>query len=311
MKNEVLKTDKAQVIGADLGRGYVKGFSIHEGKALRCCFKSVVGIGRNIDFSEYKNPMYLEVDGIDYFVGLLAEKEGDSPTPNSKESKVTLTAERLLFALLNEVCMTDKVKIIFTVPYKSYNKTTLQEVQDKYKGRKVTIKDLIKGTFKTITIEDVAIYREADSALYWELREMETTKKPIGMITVGFRTTELTYYDKGMLFNDKKSKSVELGNKTSLEYAQRMLLSQGTSKELFEIDTNEDDYNELKERGYTEVYERVTQEIDNTWINLDEMDIYIGGGTVMKMNVKDYTVIEDPQMATAKGAYLVGTKYFK
>ena len=43
------------------------------------------------------------------------------------------------------------------------------------------------------------------------------------MVTVGFRTTEFTYFDKGMKFNDKKSKSLELGNKTALEYVQREL----------------------------------------------------------------------------------------
>ena len=61
------------------------------------------------------------------------------------------------------------------------------------------------------------MYKRQDAALFWELRDRTTTNKPIGMVTVGFRTTEFTYFDKGMKFNDKKSKSLELGNKTALE----------------------------------------------------------------------------------------------
>lgn len=212
---------------------------------------------------------------------------------------------------MNEVAVADKVKIVLGVPNKSYSKKTLTEITEKYKGRSVTIKDRIKKTFKTIQIEDITIFRESDSALYWVLRDRITSNRPIGMVTVGFRTTEFTYFDKGMKFNDKKSKSIELGNKTALEYVQRILLSKGVVKELFEIDTNQDDYNNLKERGYNGLAEKISQEIDNLWINLEEMDIYIGGGTATKMTVSEGKLIDNPQMATAKGLYLVGTKLFK
>lgn len=303
---------ESQVIGVDIGRGYVKGYTVYNGEANECCFKSIVSLGREIDFSDYKDPIYLEVDGDEYFAGILAEVEGYSPTSNNMESKVTLTAEKLLYALLDKLAVTDNVKLVLGVPNKSYNKRTLSEVIEAYKGKTIKIMNNITKSYKNVFIEDISIFRESDAALFWELRDRTTTNKPIGMVTVGFRTTEFTYFDKGMKFNDKKSKSLELGNKTALEYVQRELNDKfNLSKELFEIDSNIGDYDKLKEKGYRILSEKVAQEVDSYWVNTEEMDIYFGGGTTQRMKIYNGTLVEAPQMATAKGLYIVGTKVFK
>lgn len=303
---------ESQIIGVDIGRGYVKGYTVYNGEASECCFKSIVSLGREIEFDDYKDPIYLEVDGEEYFAGILAEVEGYSPTSNNMESKVTLTAEKLLYALLDKLAVTDNVKLVLGVPNKSYNKRTLTEVIEAYKGKIIKIMNNITKSYKNVFIEDISIFRESDAALFWELRDRTTTNKPIGMVTVGFRTTEFTYFDKGMKFNDKKSKSLELGNKTALEYVQRELNDKfNLSKELFEIDSNTGDYDKLKEKGYRILSEKVAQEVDSYWVNTEEMDIYFGGGTTQKMKIYNGTLVEAPQMATAKGLYIVGTKVFK
>lgn len=303
---------ESQVIGADIGRGYVKGYTVYNGEASECCFKSIVSLGREIEFDDYKDPIYLEVDGEEYFAGILAEVEGYSPTSNNMESKVTLTAEKLLYALLDKLAVADNVKLVLGVPNKSYNKRTLNEVIEAYKGKTIKIMNNITKRYKNVFIEDISIFRESDAALFWELRDRTTTNKPIGMVTVGFRTTEFTYFDKGMKFNDKKSKSLELGNKTALEYVQRELNDKfNLSKELFEIDSNIGDYDKLKEKGYRILSEKVAQEVDSYWVNTEEMDIYFGGGTTQRMKIYNGTLVEAPQMATAKGLYIVGTKIFK
>ncbi|MDY6228791.1 MAG: ParM/StbA family protein [Clostridium sp.] len=309
-KNNI--NQESQIIGADIGRGYVKGYTVYNGEAAECCFKSIISLGREIDFSEHKDPIYLEVDGEEYFAGVLAEVEGYSPTANNMESKVTLTAEKLLYTLLDKLAVTDNIRLVLGVPNKAYNKRTLTEVLEAYKGKKIKIMNNVTKQYKNILIEDITIFRESDAALLWELRDRTTTNKPIGMVTVGFRTTEFTYFDKGMKFNDKKSKSLELGNKTALEYVQRELNDKyNLSKELFEIDSNTGDYDKLKEKGYRILSEKVAQEVDSYWINTEEMDIYFGGGTAQRMKIYNGTLVEAPQMATAKGLYIVGTKVFK
>lgn len=303
---------ESQIIGADIGRGYTKGYTVYNGEASECCFKSIVSLGREIDFDDYKDPIYLEVEGEEYFAGILAEVEGYSPTSNNMESKITLTAEKLLYALLDKLAVANSVKLVLGVPNKSYNKRTLTEVIEAYKGKTVKIMNNITKCYKKVFIEDISIFRESDAALFWELRDRTTTNKPIGMVTVGFRTTEFTYFDKGMKFNDKKSKSLELGNKTALEYVQRELNDKyNLSKELFEIDSNIGDYDKLKEKGYRILSEKVAQEVDSYWVNTEEMDIYFGGGTTQRMKIYNGTLVEAPQMATAKGLYIVGTKVFK
>ena len=303
---------ESQIIGADIGRGYTKGYTVYNGEASECCFKSIVSLGREIDFDDYKDPIYLEVEGEEYFAGILAEVEGYSPTSNNMESKITLTAEKLLYALLDKLAVANSVKLVLGVPNKSYNKRTLIEVIEAYKGKTVKIMNNITKCYKKVFIEDISIFRESDAALFWELRDRTTTNKPIGMVTVGFRTTEFTYFDKGMKFNDKKSKSLELGNKTVLEYVQRELNDKyNLSKELFEIDSNTGDYDKLKEKGYRILSEKVAQEVDSYWVNTEEMDIYFGGGTTQRMKIYNGTLVEAPQMATAKGLYIVGTKVFK
>lgn len=305
MKNDI------QIIGMDLGRGYVKAYSEFNNMKKQCLFKSVIGLGRSLDFSNYENPIYIEVENEEFFAGMLAEKEGYTPTRNSRDSKITKTAEKLMYASLNEVAVSDEVKIMMGVPYKLFKKSTLEEVTEKYKGKEIKIKDKIKGGYKNIKILDISIFREGDAALLWEVRNNSDNNKPIGMISVGFRTTELSYFDKELKFNDKRSKTIEQGNRSALEYVQNVLESDNIIKDLNEIDSSTD-YKELKDKAYKVLSERVAQDVEDNWINLDEMDIYVAGGTALNMKFdKNFKVVEKPQLSTAKGLYLVGTKKFQ
>lgn len=305
-----------QNIGIDLGRGYVKAYSQFNG-AKSCMFKSVVGQGRNLDFSQYENPIYIKVDGgEDYFCGLLAEKEGYSPTPNNKDDKTSLTAKKLLYAALNEVAVSSRVKIMLGVPYKMFRKSTLSQVEETYKGKTITIEDKIKGSQKTITIEDISIYRESEAALLYTIAthkdKLELEDKVTAMVTVGFRTTELSYFDKGMKFIDKKSDTLEKGNRTVLEYVRSQIIGDSIVKELYEIDSS-NDYNKLKDIGYANLIESIDQDVENMWINYSEMKIFMAGGTALKLNKipEKFEMVEDPQMITAKGLNFVAEKRFK
>lgn len=300
-----------QVIGIDLGRGYTKAYSEYNELKKQCLFKSVIGMGRPLDFTNYDHPIYIETDNENYFAGILAEEEGYTPTRNSRDSKTSSTVEKLLYASLNEVAVEDNVKLMIGVPYKTFRKSTLSEIEDKYKDKKIRIKDKINGGYKDINILDVKIFREGDAALMWEVRDKNENEKPIGMISIGFRTTELSYFDKGLKFNDKRSKTIELGNKSALEYVQNYLENENVMKELNEIDSSTD-YDDLKKMAYKSLSERISQEIEDNWINLSEMDIYIAGGTALNMRFdKKFKLVDDPQMATSKGLFLVGTRVFK
>lgn len=305
-----LKAEEIQLIGLDIGRGYVKGYTEYKGKRKECIFKSIVAMGRELDFAEYDDPIYIEVNNEDYFAGIIAEKEGDNPTQNLKDDKTTPTVKKLIDAALNQLALSDNVKLMIGVPKKLFKKIELLKIQQAYKEIQVEIKDKISKSFKKITISDVKIYREADAALMYYVKNREKFEKTLCMVTIGFRTTEICCYDRNLKFIDKYSKTNELGNKTALEYVQRKLESNGIFRSLNEIDTSTD-YDDLKKIGYTNLAEKIEQDIEGLLINLNEVEVCIAGGTALKLNFNDYIVVPDAQMITAKGLYLIATKSFK
>ena len=117
-----------QFIGLDVGRGYLKGYTEYDGKPNSCLFKSVTALGRMMDFKDYEDPIFLEVDKDEYFVGILAEKEGHNPIQNLKDDKTTPTVQRLINAALNKLAVCDNVKIMLGVPNKLFKKSELQKI---------------------------------------------------------------------------------------------------------------------------------------------------------------------------------------
>ena len=302
---------KVQYIGLDVGRGYLKAFSVYDGIEYSCKFKSVAGLGRNIELSEYENPIHVEVANEEWFIGEVAEHEGDTLIYNTRDDKTTKTVETLIYGALNEIAMSEHVKIMLGVPNKSFKKSVLTAVIEKYKGKTIEIKNKITGAYKKVTILDISIFREGDAALLWHANNYPTLANgDLALVTVGFRTTELSYYNKGLKFNDKLSKTIEKGNKTALEFVQRQLAKKEESviHELGVIDSSSE-YQALKNTAYEVLSESIANDIEQTWINLPEIAIFTAGGTALHLKL-EYELIEDPQMATAKGLWLVATKKF-
>lgn len=299
-----------QVIGLDIGRGYVKGYSKYNGMVKECLFKSVFGDGRNIDFEKYENPIYIDFESVSYFIGSLAEKESITPIRNSDDSKVSFTMRILVAAALNEIAVADEVKLMMGVPYKSFRKTTLKEVVDTYKGKTFKVKDKIKGGHKEIRISDISIFREGDAALFHTLEGKINEDKAVGMVSIGFRSTEMSFFEKGFVFNDKLSDTLEAGNQDALTMVQKQLKDRGIIRELNEIDSS-NDYDELKKVAYIMASESTAQRIASKWKNIDEMDVYVSGGTALHMTFDNrFKVSKDAQMATAKGLFEVGMEQF-
>lgn len=304
--------ENIQTIGVDIGRGYVKGYTEVDGKEKKCMFKSIVALGREMDFKNYKEPIFIDskIDETEYkdiFCGILAEEEGHTPVRNSLDSKTSDTVKKLLSALISKLAEKAVINLMFGVPKREFTKTNLREIQETYKGKEISVYNHITKENKKVLINNVSIFREADAALLYE-----TTKNKINntndnvMVSVGFRTTEIGYYDNNLRFIDKKSKSFELGNKTVLEYVQNY----HPRRSLEEIDSS-NRYDELKNEGYKNLAENIYQQVEALLVNMDEINLYIAGGLVnnLKLNEK-FIKVQDPQIITAKGLYLVATRMF-
>lgn len=117
---------------------------------------------------------------------------------------------------------------------------------------------------------------------------------------------EISFYDNNLKYNDKKSKSEELGNKTVLEYVK----TYHPKRSLEEIDSS-NRYDDLKKEGYLNLSESIEQNVESFLVNMDEINLYACGGVINNLSLSDsFIKAEDPQMITAKGLYLVATQRF-
>lgn len=302
--------NNTQIIGIDVGRGFLKGYSVYNNEVYQCMFKSLISLGRDIDTSKYKNPIHIEFNSENYFVGELAEIEGDNTTPNLRDDKTTHTVQVLVAAALSKLAVVDNVKIIMGVPNKIFDKINMDKIVSTYKGKIFKVKDKLTNSYKKVLIEDITIFREGDAALIWYTKDRNSLDKPFGMVTVGFRTSEFSYFDKNFRFNDKLSITMELGNKNALEYVQKELKRQQIMKTTAEIDSS-DEYDDLKRKAYRMLQESIMDAIQGEiWKNHLEMEIKIAGGTPMHFTDMEYELIPESQMATAKGLFYVGEELF-
>lgn len=301
-----------QNIGADIGRGYVKGYTVVDGIEKTKIFKSVVALGRDMDFENYKDPIYIDatVGDKEYkkvFMGILAEKEGYAPVRNSKDSKNTDTVKKLLAGLVSELAETDEVNLMLGVPNREFKKSTLNEIKSEFEGKVIKVTNKITEKTKEVKIINVSIFRESDAALLYQVskNKLNNTNDNV-MVNVGFRTTEISFYDNNLKYNDKKSLSLELGNKTVLEYVQNI----HDKRTLEEIDSS-NRYDDLKEEGYRALAENLEQTVESLLVNLDEINLYIAGGVSNNLEVSDIFIkTKDPQMITAKGLYMIAERRF-
>lgn len=303
---------EVQAIGADIGRGCTKGYTEYRGRAYQCCFSSVRSAGRDIEFSKYdefEDPIYIGCENRNFFVGELAIKEGETPIQNLEDDKTTTTVDILLAALLSKTAISDRVVIALGVPHSCYTKKNLNAIEAKYKGKTYKVRDHITGSFKEVTVVGITIFKEADAALLWHVaHNYEIGTNDVAIANIGFRTTELSYYDNidgDLVYNDKKSDSLESGNLKALN---QVATASNTRRELHEID-NSSRYDEYKAVAYEDLRDFVQSKIESKFINLTEVDVFIAGGTSLHLDFK-YPSIEDPQMATSKGLFEVAKETF-
>ena len=310
----MVKVQNVQNIGLDIGRGFVKAFSTYEGKDYSLTFKSVASLrGFRMDTSKLakEEKLAYKVEGIDseFFVGTLAEKEGYSPIKNSDDSKVSLIAEKLLLGALHQIAKSEDVRINLGVPNRQFTAEVRKEIKEKYKGKKYKIINTFTKEEKEIKIIDIDIFKESDSALMYYL-SANPNKIPKGknhiMINSGFRTTEIAYYTEDLQYNSRNSFSIELGTQNVLDYCKSVLEEQGIYKDLQEIDSS-NKYDQLKEMIFRSVTEGIEQEIKTRIKDLKELNVFFSGGTALNLkNITiDHILIDNPQMATAKGLFMI------
>ncbi len=291
-------------IGIDLGYGFVK---ISDGKKDKL-FPSVVGQARNLRYVTDESPeqnminnLHVAVDGREYFVGDLANRQSDVVLFSLNESRMDESISKVLLttalALLAEGHNTN-FNIVTGLPVGFFTETK-QTVTQLFKGRhKISLKrNQTSDQDYTVMVNEVKVLPEPFGSLFdlildytGNIVDENLAASKVGIIDIGFRTTDYIVVDN--LENiDRLSGSSNTALSTAYVLISELLKEEfKISKPIYQLDQivrsgeiriSGKTYNleEIIKHAFSVVAEKLITEINSLWINKWELDmVFITGG---------------------------------
>lgn len=297
-----------EVIGLDIGFGFTKATN---GKRSMI-FKSVYGEASDMQFREQllntdkpEEHLQLEIAGTSYFAGELAERQSVERffTLDQAQFVRDFTKILALMPLAHMVARQEPVKLVAGLPVSHYRKHK-KEIVDILKGQhEVALVDA-KGerVESVIRISDVRVVPQPFGALMdlmlndiGEVKDKRFMQEKVGVIDVGFRTTDYTIADQTR-YSERGSKTIELGiSKAFATIAAKLHESSGVNVELYRLYDAVDagsikihgknyDLKLIVEHAFNQLATRVANEANRLWVNdwdIDKVLITGGGGAVL------------------------------
>jgi plasmid segregation protein ParM len=291
-------------IGVDLGYGFVKAT---DGKS-DILFPAVVGQARNLRYvndeaseHNYINNMDVIVEGREYFVGDLANRQSDIVLFSLNENRMDEGISKVLLvtalSLLANGRNTD-YNIVTGLPVGFYTETK-QTITQHFKGRHNITLRLNQQTEqeKTLQVNEVKVLPQPFGSLFnlildqnGALIDENMAAAKIGIIDIGFRTTD--YIVIHSLENiDRLSGSSNTALSTAYIMISEMLRDEfRITKPIYQLDEivrqsviriSGKSYNleEIKKHAFAMVAEKLVTEITGIWTNRWELDmVFITGG---------------------------------
>jgi plasmid segregation protein ParM len=296
-----------RILAADIGFGYTKAT---DGRQFQV-FKSIVGEANPIQFAEAllptqaAQPRHFGIGGEDVFVGELAETQsrGRGFTLDHAQFIAKYAKVLGLAALAPYVEHGDPVRLVTGLPISFFRKykdplTTLLQQR-----HTVTVVQA-NGTRedKTIYIEKVRVVPQPFGSLFnlmldgagKALNQRFVTEK-IGVIDIGFRTTDFTISDKTR-YSERGSLSTDSGMSVAYNAIANLLHEKsGTQVELYrlyeavtrgviKIKGQKYDLTVLAQQAYSQLATRIATEANRLWADdwdLDAIVITGGGGAAL------------------------------
>jgi plasmid segregation protein ParM len=298
-----LLEDRMEVLGIDIGFGFTKASN---GKEF-IMFKSLYGEAVDIQFfadlgsDSDCDHLHVTIDDKSYFVGDYAEQQ-------SNVRQFTLDQEKLITDFVKILALTvagkfpnteAPVNIVSGLPvsyYKEHNTRfakllTGQHTITYHKpdGKSTTKRLFVKkvrmmpqplGSFFNILMDDKG-----------KITNMDLTKQKVGIIDIGFRTTDFTIFDK-LRYIDRGSTTMDTGiSKIFRVIANRLHEKSGINVELYRlynaVETGlikmrgqEYDISKIRDQVFKQSAETIANDIDRLWAEDWDIDsiILTGGG---------------------------------
>lgn len=236
-----------ELLGIDIGFGFTKATTGE--KSL--IFKSLIGEATDIQFrtnianDSFMKNLHVTVNGKSYFVGDYAEQQSNS-------AQFTLENEKLISEFLRILALTavgiysekpDPIKVVSGLPV-GYLKQSRKRFMDNLMGHHTITYHNTDGSevSRKITIDEVYVLPQPVGSVFnmlmnndGEVTHKELTKQKVGVIDVGFRTTDSTILDH-MKYVDRASYTVETGiSKSFGEIANHLQEMTGIAVELYHM----------------------------------------------------------------------------
>ncbi|MBW2452293.1 MAG: ParM/StbA family protein [Deltaproteobacteria bacterium] len=303
-----------EVLGIDVGFGFSKATNGRESLV----FKSVLGDATDIQFREAMlqnaesddEHLQVEIDGKSYFVGELAERQ-------SNVRFFTLDQAQFVgkFAKVLALAATAKlvkgfvpVNLVTGLPIGYYNKHKAELSKLLAGEHQVALIDNAgKRLEKSIKVDKVRVIPQPFGSLFnlmlndlGELGDKRLLKDKIGIIDIGFRTSDYTVSDK-MRYSERGSRTTDSGIARAFNViATKLRENSGVNIELYRLYDAVDrgqvkirgkvyDIQGLTEQVFGQLASTIANEVDRLWVDdwdIDYMVITGGGGAVLNKYLK-------------------------
>ena len=290
------------LLGVDIGFGFTKATTGE--KSL--IFKSLIGEAADIQFhtnigdgSFIKN-LHVTIGGKSYFIGDYAEQQ-------SNNKQFTLDNDKLIAEFAKILALTavgiysekpEPINVVSGLPV-GYLKQNRKSFTDILTGHHTVTYHNPDGTqiARKITINEVLMLPQPVGTVFnlllndkGEIANKELTKQKVGVVDIGFRTTDFTILDQ-MKYVDRGSCTIETGISTSFtEIANRLQEMSGVTIALYRmydaaeagsISIKGQNYNisGLRDQSYALLAGKIAEVINRLWAeDWDIHTIFLTGG---------------------------------
>lgn len=293
-----------EILGIDVGFGFTK--ATNGRKSL--CFKSVLGETTDIQFStglgkrDITENLHVSLDGKEYFIG-------DFAIAQSSVRQFTLDQERLLENFVPVLALTAAglfaeegitLNVVSGLPV-VFLKQDYEKMIKAMSGKHEMVYHFPDGSRqkREVSIHAVQIMPQPLGSIFGLLMDengrlgnRDLPEKKIGVVDIGFRTTDFLMFDR-MAYVERSSSTVDMGMARSfMAIAEKLKRESGVQVELYRLyDAVEKGWIQIRGKEYhianlrDRIFERAAEELvgEITRLWADEWDmqgvILTGGGS--------------------------------
>lgn len=327
-------------VGIDLGYGYLKATN----GSKDVVFPSVVGTGPDLAYrselslyTKEEDNLIVDAEGGRYFVGSLAARQGEIAARSLAEDRPGDWTARVLFLSALGLIVEGPVghaNVVTGLP-PAYYRTYRDRLGSVMEGEhRIVLRGGSSPAEKTIVVDNVRVIPQPFGTVFdlfldraGNVQQPDLAASRIGVIDVGFRTTDLVVADR-LDYVERLSLTTPTGLATAYALIADALRREfGLTRQSYELDEivvsgqlrvggRSQDISALREEAFRQVARKIVTEVQSAW-QTDDLDVvYVtgGGGQALGGHLIDTfpnaVLAPQAQAANVHGYWKLGNKLF-